>query len=130
MYLFQRIIEKLYELGAHPVEEASDALRKSGTRVFVDGRLIGYNDNGQHLTDTLRSLRRSGKIHAHVGIYYYSNDNPNATKRLYVSCNAGRILRPLAIVREGTPVITYEVIDLIKRNMKKFFRGQTCYGWA
>jgi len=114
------IIEKLYELGAHPVEEASDALRKSGTRIFVDGRLIGYYDNGQHLTDTLRSLRRSGKIHAHVGIYYYSNDNENATKRLYVSCNSGRILRPLAIVKEGTPVITLDVLDLIKRNMKSW----------
>src|SRR5437867_3444565 len=36
------IIEKLYELGAHPVEEADEDLRESGTRVFVDGRLIGY----------------------------------------------------------------------------------------
>jgi DNA-directed RNA polymerase subunit B len=116
--LVSEIIEKIYELGAHPVEEASDILRKNGTRIFVDGRLIGYYDNGQQLTDTLRSLRRSGKIHAHVGIYYYSNENEIATKRLYVSCNSGRILRPLAIVREGKPVITLEVLDLIKRNMK------------
>ena len=80
------IIEKLYELGAHPVEEgASDMLRKNGTRIFCRRRLIGYYDNGQHLTDTLRSLRRSGKMHAHVGIYYYSNENENATKRLYVT---------------------------------------------
>ena len=114
------IIEKLYELGAHPVEEASDILRKNGTRIFVDGRLIGYYDNGQLLTDTLRSLRRSGKIHAHVGIYYYSNENKNATKRLYVSCNSGRILRPLAIIKEGKPVITLDVLDLIKRNMKSW----------
>ena len=114
------IIEKLYELGAHPVEEASDILRKNGTRIFVDGRLIGYYDNGQLLTDTLRSLRRSGKIHAHVGIYYYSNENENATKRLYVSCNSGRILRPLAIIKEGKPVITLDVLDLIKRNMKSW----------
>src|SRR5881628_1021805 len=118
--LVSEIIEKLYELGAHPVEEASDILRKNGTRIFVDGRLIGYYDNGQHLTDTLRSLRRSGKIHPHVGIYYYSNENENATKRLYVSCNSGRILRPLAIVREGKPVITLDVLDLIKRNMKSW----------
>ena len=118
--LVSEIIEKIYELGAHPVEEASDILRKNGTRIFVDGRLIGYYDNGQQLTDTLRSLRRSGKIHAHVGIYYYSNENENATKRLYVSCNSGRILRPLAIVREGKPVITLEVLDLIKRNMKSW----------
>src|ERR687897_1184001 len=114
------IIEKLYELGAHPVEEASDILRKSGTRIFVDGRLIGYIEKGAHLADTLRSMRRSGKIHPHVGIYFYSNKNENATKRLYVSCNSGRILRPLAIVKEGKPVITLDVLDLIKRNMKSW----------
>ena len=45
--LVSEIIEKIYELGAHPVEEASDILRKNGTRIFVDGRLIGYYDNGQ-----------------------------------------------------------------------------------
>jgi DNA-directed RNA polymerase subunit B len=65
-------------------------------------------------------LRRSGKIHAHVGIYFYSNENENATKRLYVSCNSGRILRPLAIVKDGKPAITLDVLDLIKRNMKSW----------
>ena len=68
------IIEKLYELGAHTVEEASDDLRKSGTRIFVDGRLIGYMTMANILSNTLRTMRRSGKIHAHVGIYYYSYD--------------------------------------------------------
>jgi DNA-directed RNA polymerase subunit B len=114
------IIEKLYELGAHPVEEASDMLRKTRTKNKKDTRLNTDYDNGQHLTDTLRSLRRSGKLHSHVGIYYYSNENENATKRLYVSCNSGRILRPLAIVKDGKPAITLDVLDLIKRNMKSW----------
>src|ERR687897_1904654 len=114
------IIEKLYELGVQNVDEANENLRGTGSRIFVDGRLIGYIEKGAHLADTLRSMRRSGKIHPHVGIYFYSSLNSNATKRLYISCNSGRILRPLAIVKEGKPVITLDVLDLIKRNMKSW----------
>ena len=74
------IIEKLYELGVQHVDEANDKLRGIGSRIFVDGRLIGYVEDGQHLSITLRTMRRSGKIHPHVGIYLYSSLNENATK--------------------------------------------------
>ena len=109
------ITEKLYELGIQSVDDVDPALRKSGTRVFVDGRLIGYIEKGEHLADTLRSMRRSGKIHPHVGIYLYSSQNPNATKRLYISCNAGRVLRSLVVIRDGRPLVTYEVIEKISK---------------
>src|ERR687886_688447 len=111
------ITEKLYELGIQSVDDVDQALRKSGTRVFVDGRLIGYAEDGQHLSNTLRAMRRSGKIHPHVGIYYYSSINENATKRLYISCNSGRVLRPLAIVKDGSPLMTD---DLVEKVAKKF----------
>src|SRR5215203_2077383 len=109
------ITEKLYELGIQSVDDVDQALRKSGTRVFVDGRLIGYIEKGEHLADTLRSMRRSGKIHPHVGIYLYSSQNTNATKRLYISCNAGRVLRSLVVIRDGRPLVTYEVIEKISK---------------
>jgi DNA-directed RNA polymerase subunit B len=70
---------------------------------------------GIHLADTLRSMRRSGKIHPHVGIYLYSSQNTNATKRLYISCNAGRVLRSLVVIRDGRPLVTYEVIEKISK---------------
>lgn len=109
------VTEKLYELGVQNVEDANVDLRESGTRVFVDGRLIGYVEKGDHLADTLRSMRRSGKIHPHVGIYLYSSQNENATKRLYISCNAGRVLRPLVVIRDNRPLVTYEVIEKVSK---------------
>src|SRR6266516_4552274 len=111
------IIEKLYDLGVQNVDEASDKLRDIGSRIFVDGRLIGYAEDGQDLSNTLRMMRRSGKIHPHVGIYLYSSLNENATKRLYVSCNAGRVLRPLAVVKDGRALVTDEIIEKV---CKKF----------
>src|SRR6478736_8146042 len=63
------IIEKLYDLGVTYVSDTKDELKKEGTRVFVDGRLIGYFKDGQRLVDSLRDLRRNFKIHPHVGIF-------------------------------------------------------------
>src|SRR5690348_2091285 len=109
------IIEKLYDLGVTYVSDAKDELKKEGTRVFVDGRLIGYFKDGQRLVDSLRDLRRNFKIHPHVGIYLYSSLNENATNRLYISCNSGRVLRPLAIVKEGKALMTQEIIEKVTK---------------
>ncbi|NOJ28844.1 MAG: DNA-directed RNA polymerase subunit B [Nitrososphaeraceae archaeon] len=109
------IIEKLYELRVQHVDEADESLRGGGCRIFVDGKLVGYIEDGFDLSNTLRMLRRNGKIHPHTGIYFYSSLNDKATKRLYISCNSGRILRPLAIVRDGSLLINNETIDKIQK---------------
>jgi DNA-directed RNA polymerase subunit B len=111
------IVEKLFELGVEHVDEANENLKSIGARVFVDGQLVGYVEDGAHLAHTLRTMRRSGKIHPHVGVYLYSSLNDNATKRLYVSCNSGRVLRPLVIIREGRPLITEEIIEKIQKKV-------------
>jgi DNA-directed RNA polymerase subunit B len=109
------IVEKLFELGVEHVDEANENLKRIGARVFVDGQLVGYVEDGGHLANTLRTMRRSGKIHPHVGVYLYSSLNDNATKRLYISCNSGRVLRPLIIVRDGRSLITEEIIEKIQK---------------
>jgi DNA-directed RNA polymerase subunit B len=109
------IVEKLFELGVEHVDEANEGLRSIGARIFVDGRLIGYAEDGQRLSNVLKDMRRSGKIHPHVGIYFYSSANDNATRRLYVSCNAGRVLRPLAVVKDGKVLVTNEITEKINK---------------
>lgn len=109
------IIEKLYELRVQHIDDADESLRYNGCRIFVDGKLIGYIEDGSQLANTLKNLRRNGKIHPHIGIYFYSSLNANATKRLYISCNSGRVLRPLAIVKEGKSLMTSEVIEKINK---------------
>ena len=44
-------------------------LKKDGTRIFVDGRLIGYYKDGKELAESIRGLRRNSKIHPHVGVF-------------------------------------------------------------
>jgi len=109
------IIEKLYELRVQHIDDADESLRQNGCRIFVDGKAVGYIEDGSQLANTLRVLRRNGKIHPHIGIYFYSSLNANAAKRLYISCNSGRVLRPLAIVKEGKSLMTSEVIEKINK---------------
>lgn len=109
------IIEKLYDLGVTYVSDARDELKKEGTRVFVDGRLIGYFKDGQRLVDSLRDLRRNFKIHPHVGIFLYQSSFEGSTKRLYVNCNAGRVLRPLIVIKDNKILLTQELIDKVSK---------------
>jgi len=109
------IIEKLYDLGVTYVSDAKDELKKEGTRVFVDGRLIGYFKDGQRLVDSLRDLRRNFKIHPHVGIFLYQSSFYGSTKRLYVNCNAGRVLRPLIVIKDNKILLTQELIDKVSK---------------
>ena len=113
----EEIIEKLYDLGTVHFFDAKEDLKKDGTRIFVDGRLIGYYKDGVELAESLRDLRRNSKIHAHVGISFHRSDVEVATKRLYVNCNAGRVLRPLIIIKDNKSLLTQELLDKITKKI-------------
>ena len=114
----EEIVEKLYDLGTVHFFDAKDDLKKDGTRIFVDGRLIGYYKDGLELAESLRDLRRNSKIHAHVGVSFHKSDeNEDATRRLYVNCNAGRVLRPLIIIKDNKPLLTQDLLDKITKKL-------------
>ncbi len=111
------LIEKLYELGTNHFLDVRDSVKKDGTRVFVDGKLIGYNKDGEKLAESLRELRRSSKINSHIGISIHQPENEGATKRLYVNCNAGRVLRPLIIIKDDKLTLTAELLDKLSTKL-------------
>ena len=113
----EEIVEKLYELGTDYFTDVKDSVKKDGTRIFVDGKLIGYHKDGEKLASSLRELRRSYKIHPHVGISIHIPEQEGATKRLYVNCNAGRVLRSLIIVKDGKSALTPDLLDKISKKL-------------
>ncbi len=114
------IVEKLYELGVVHFFDTDSDLKRNGTRVFVDGRLVGYYENGAELAEQLRAQRRSAKIHSHVGVSFHESSARDATKRLYVNCNAGRVLRPLIIVQHGQSRLTPELLGKVALRTKNW----------
>ena len=113
----EEIIEKLFEIGTSHFLEVKDPVKKDGTRVFVDGKLIGYHKDGEKLSGSLRELRRTSKIHPHVGISFDQPEQEGSTKRLYVNCNAGRVLRPVIIVKDGKSALTQDLLEKILKNL-------------
>ena len=113
----EEVIEKLYEIGISHFSEVKDSVKKDGTRVFVDGKLIGFHKDGEKLVYSLREQRRSSKIHPHIGISIHQPEEENATKRLYVNCNAGRVLRPLIIIKDGKSTFTPDLLDKITKKL-------------
>jgi len=120
----QVIVEKLYEYGTQHFTDVSDDVKRDGTRVFVDGKLLGYYKDGKKLSESLREeRRRNSGIHPHVGISYHEAKNKEgkhqegSTKRIYINCNAGRVLRPLIIIKDGKSLLTKDLLDKISNHL-------------
>ncbi len=113
----EEITEKLFELGVSDLVTTNSLIKKDGTRIFVDGKLIGFHKDGTKLVQELRSLRRSSKMHPHIGISLYEPEQEGATRRLYVNCNAGRVLRPLIIINDGKSFLTEEIVEKISKKL-------------
>ena len=108
--------QKLDDLGVEDFLDVSNSVKKTGARVFLDGKFIGYFPDGEELISSLRELRRNNKISSHVGISLHTPEEEGATKRLYINCNAGRVLRPVILIKDGKSLLTN---DLIEKTSKK-----------
>jgi DNA-directed RNA polymerase subunit B len=98
------VLNWVYRLHVIRVEEA---IRKGGVlppaRVFVDGVMVGFHDDGRKLAADLRGLRREGLLSRSVNIAYY---RVGSVEEVVVNTDAGRVRRPFIVVRDGAPTIS------------------------
>ncbi|RUM47780.1 MAG: DNA-directed RNA polymerase subunit B [Hyperthermus sp.] len=120
-------IEKLaYSLGVRDAVEVFEDTRRKGyppeelqkwSKVFLNGRLLGYHPDGKKLAEELRSLRRQGKISPFVNVALYEN---KYVTEVYINTDAGRLLRPVFVVEEGKLRYTPEHAEKLRRGEWKF----------
>ena len=109
----EKIKHILYRMGVVPLNEANDALKLSGTKVFVDGCLIGYTSKPLEVVTNFRKRRRNNEIPSMVSIAYYSKLYGERDE-IYVNCDEGRVLRPLIVVENGEIKLKPEHIEKIR----------------
>ena len=89
--------------------------KSTGTRVYLNGDLIGMHPNGKDLIQKLRERRRKGLLNNEVNIAYYEDEND-----VIVNCDCGRLRRPLAVVEKGKLLLTQKDLREIEEGKKSW----------
>ena len=110
----EKIKQVLFSMGVTPVYEANETLKRFGTKVFVDGNIVGYCTFPEKLTEEFRQKRRTGEVSTEVNIAYFSKVH-GEREEIYVNCDEGRVRRPLIIVEKGVPKLKPEHIEKLAR---------------
>jgi DNA-directed RNA polymerase subunit B len=98
----------LHELGLGSVKD-------SGTRVFVNGDLVGTHDSPEELVAQVRDRRRCGILSNEINIRY-----DDEMDEIIINCDEGRLRRPLLILKNGKTVITRKNIENIREGKEKW----------
>ena len=109
----EKMKKTLYRMNVVPIQDANEALRISGAKVFVDGCLIGYCISAEELVAELRTRRGNGQIPTEVNVTHFANYN-GGSEEIYVNCDEGRVRRSLIVVENGTPRLQQKHIEKIR----------------
>jgi DNA-directed RNA polymerase subunit B len=109
----ENVKQTLFRMQVIPIEEANENLRTIGTKVFVDGKPIGYSASPVELVTELRAKRRNGEISTEVNFVHFSK-SMGEKEEIYVNCDQGRVRRPLIIAENGVSKLQLEAIEKIR----------------
>jgi len=100
----------LNDLGIKEISKKS-----TGTRVYLNGDLIGMHPKGKELVQNIIERRRSGLINKEVNVAYYEDEND-----VIVNCDCGRLRRPMAVVENGKLLFSKADLDKTEKGDKKW----------
>lgn len=124
VYAFIQNLNKLISL-----RDATIKQKHNHTRVFLNGSWIGMllNDDTHELVNTLRKAKRAGKIHIYTGIIW-----KNAFKELWITTEAGRVLRPVyyapairEIAADKTGILKQQILNINDWNQLLMWESPT-----
>lgn len=112
------VLDKLFQLGVVPLAEVITRKKHMpNTKIFIDGLLIGYHNNGNALVSELRRRRREGEINQNVNVALYDYGH---VKEVWINTDEGRVRRPLIIVDKGQPKLKLQHIESLKNGTLRF----------
>lgn len=81
------------------LRDASTSIDAESVRVYLNGKYLGWHANGKVCREEFLSAKRSGKL-GRLG-HEITHGLESKQKSFHIFCNGGRILRPLAIAKNG-----------------------------
>ncbi|MGC8710266.1 MAG: DNA-directed RNA polymerase subunit B [Candidatus Micrarchaeia archaeon] len=78
--------------------------------VYLNGRIIGYVEDGEKLAQEIRNARRNGLISGEINVAYVSNVNA-----VHVNSDVGRVRKPYIIVENGKSKLTSDILEKVKK---------------
>ncbi|WP_048813021.1 DNA-directed RNA polymerase subunit B [Acidilobus saccharovorans] len=87
-------------------------------KVFLNGKPIGYVQDGAELRRKLIAMRRSGSLSYEVSVAYIEQ---GGIKEVYINTDEGRLMRPVIVVENGKPKLTKEMVEKVKRGEMSFW---------
>ena len=125
VYAFIQRMNKLISLRESTIDQKHEC-----TRVFLNGSWIGMllNEDTTDVVDRLRKAKRAGILHLYTGIVW-----KNAFKELWISTEAGRVIRPIyfapavrEIYADKTGTLAKQIMEITEWNY--LLRWQTPTG--
>jgi DNA-directed RNA polymerase subunit B len=83
--------------------------QKTGTRVFVNGDLVGVHEKAKELVAEIRHRRRCGLNSHEINIRY-----DEEMDEVIINCDEGRLRRPLVVLKNGKTVLLRKHLDDIR----------------
>lgn len=120
------VLHVLSDCGMHSLEEITPLTISMAEKIFVNGRWVGifYDYNATlAIVATLRQLRREQLLHGEIEVA-----RDPKTKAVHIHTDAGRLLRPLLIVKEQKLAMSKQHLKTL-RAMSKQESAEACWNF-
>jgi DNA-directed RNA polymerase subunit B len=102
----------IYSMSGVPPPDASQDLRRSGAKIFINGSPVAYHPTPAEFVSGLKYKRRTGEISSEINVAHFKTIG--GKEEIYINCGEGRVRRPLVIVEDGVPRLQPEHVDRIR----------------
>ena len=85
------------------------------TKVYINGRLIGFHEDPEKLTEVIINARRENRLPKQVNVAHHKDTN-----EIYINTDSGRLQRPVIVVRNGKSTYTSELKKQVKEGKLTF----------